>query len=242
LPAAAALFLDFDGTLAPIAPRPQDVCVPAWVRPVLHGLLAELGGAVAIVSGRPVAQLDAFLDPLRLACAGLHGAEWRAASGVLERFHQPPPRGVVDAAAALAARHPGLILETKASGLSLHFRARPELEVACRDALAAALAAAPGGSSDWEWLRGHAVLELKPRAVSKGFAVQRLLATPPFAGRRPVFVGDDLTDEDGIRVAQAAGGFGVRVGPGATQARHRLPSTGAVGDWLAAALRRGAPD
>lgn len=233
LAASVALFLDFDGTLAPLAPRPQDVRVPAWVRPALQALSDRQHGALAIVSGRPIAQLDEFLDPLRLPSAGAHGAELRGVSGRIERQHDDPPSLIVDCAAALAAQHAGLILERKPSGLALHFRARPELEAACRDALSAALAAVPDAGATWEWMRGHLVFELKQRAVSKGLAVRALLSQPPFAGRQPVFVGDDVTDEDGIRAVQAAGGFGVRVGPGASEARYRLADTDAVGAWLA---------
>ena len=237
---SAALLLDFDGTLAPIAPRPQDVRVPRWVLPTLRALADHLHGALAIVSGRPLAQLDAFLDPLRPVAAGAHGAEWRDASGRIELLGAAPPQSLVAAAAALAARHAGLLMEPKRSGLSLHYRARAELEATCSDALAAALVAEPGAATTWEWLHGQFVFELKQRSVSKGTAVQALLGQPAFAGRQPVFVGDDVTDEDGIRVVQAAGGFGVRVGPGATQARYRLADTDAVGAWLQAALRAAA--
>jgi trehalose 6-phosphate phosphatase len=236
---SAALFLDFDGTLAPIAPRPQDVRVPVWVQPSLHALQARFGGALAIVSGRPLAQLDDFLAPLRLPAAGAHGAEWRSASGRISRQLGEPPATVVHAARVLVAAHVGLILEMKPSGFSLHYRARPELEGECQDALHAALAAAPGASAAWQWLHGHCVFELKQRAVSKGTAVRALLAQPPFAGRQPVFVGDDVTDEDGIAAVQAAGGFGVRVGGGASQARYRLADTDAVGAWLTAAAKSG---
>jgi trehalose 6-phosphate phosphatase len=137
-------------------------------------------------------------------------------------------------------QHTGLILEPKESGLSLHYRARPELESTCHDALYAAFAAAPEATA-WEWLHGHFVFELKQRSVSKGHAVERFMGQAPFAGRLPVFVGDDVTDEDGMRAAQALGGYGVRVGPGATQARYRLADTDAVGRWLQAALAHQAP-
>ena len=236
LVSANALFLDFDGTLAPLAPRPQDVQVPTWVRPALALLAQRHDGALAIVSGRPIAQIDAFLAPLRLPAAGAHGAEWRDVAGHLATRHAPPPAAVLERAAALAAEHAGLILEPKSSGLSLHFRARPELEAVCRQALGAALAGVPGGAASWEWLHGHFVFELKQRVVSKGVALGALMARPPFAGRVPVFVGDDVTDEDGIGAAQAVGGFGVRVGPGPTQARFRLADVDAVGRWLRSAV------
>jgi trehalose 6-phosphate phosphatase len=115
---------------------------------------------------------------------------------------------------------------------ALHFRASPELGAMCREQLAQALAEAPGAALEWELLDGHCVCELKQRAVSKGGAVRACLSEAPFADRLPVFVGDDVTDEDGIRAVQAAGGFGIRVGQGDSQARYRLTNTDAVADWL----------
>ena len=163
LSASAALFVDFDGTLVPIAPRPQDVRVPAWVLPALDALAQWLGGAIAIVSGRPIEQLDAFLAPLRLPTAGAHGAEWRGAAGRIERHEAEPPAGVVECAAALAGRHAGLILEPKPSGLSLHYRARPELESTCRDALVAApLDTRRCFSSKTQWPRNHSQVASAP--------------------------------------------------------------------------------
>ena len=213
--------------------------MPAWVLPVLQGLSNRLQGAIALVSGRPLAQLDDFLAPLRLPAAGAHGAEWRSASGRITRLLDDPPPTVVHAARILVAAHAGLILETKPSGFSLHYRARPELEGDCRSVLFAALTALPDASVVWQWLSGHCVFELKQRAVSKGSAVRALLAQPPFLGREPVFVGDDVTDEDGICAVQAAGGFGVRVGGGESQARYRLADTDAVGAWLNATEKTG---
>ena len=184
-------------------------------------------------------QLDEFLAPLRLPAAGAHGAEWRGTAGRIRRQLDEPPPTVVHAARILVAMHAGLILETKPSGFSLHYRARPELEAECRDALFGALAALPDASTVWQWLHGHCVFELKQRSVSKGLAVRALLAQAPFAGRQPVFVGDDVTDEDGIAAVQEAGGFGVRVGGGESGARYRLADTDAVGAWLTAALVAG---
>jgi trehalose 6-phosphate phosphatase len=232
LPARASLFLDFDGTLVQLAPRPQDVAVAAWVVPTLLSLIRKLEGALAIVSGRPLSAIDAFLQPLVLAGAGCHGVERRNASGRIELHEAAPPAGVVSCARALAQRHSGLLLEAKPSGLALHFRASPELGAMCREQLARALAEAPGAALEWELLDGHCVCDLKQRAVSKGGAVRACLSEAPFAGRLPVFVGDDVTDEDGIRAVQAAGGFGIRVGPGDSQARYRLTNTDAVADWL----------
>jgi trehalose 6-phosphate phosphatase len=232
LPPSASLFLDFDGTLVRLAPRPQDVSVADWVVPTLQSLMQKLEGALAVVSGRPLAAIDAFLHPLVLAGAGCHGVERRNIGGRIELHEAAPPASVVSCARALAARHAGLLVESKPSGLALHFRASPELGALCREQLAQALAESLGGATLWELLDGHCVCELKQRAVSKGGAVRACLAEAPFAGRLPVFVGDDVTDEDGIRAVQAAGGFGIRVGPGNSEARYRLTDTDAVADWL----------
>jgi trehalose 6-phosphate phosphatase len=232
LPSCACLFLDFDGTLVTLAPRPQDVSVAAWVVPTLQSLQQQLQGALAIVSGRPLGAIDSFLHPLAPAAAGCHGVERRKVGGHIEMHEAQPPAGVLSRARLLAARHAGLIVESKPSGLALHFRAAPELAVLCREQLAQALTESPGAASAWELLDGHCVCELKQRAVSKGGAVRAYLSEAPFAGRLPVFIGDDVTDEDGIRAAQAAGGFGIRVGPGESQARYRLTDTDAVAEWL----------
>ncbi|MEO6032743.1 MAG: HAD-IIB family hydrolase [Burkholderiaceae bacterium] len=257
----AALFVDFDGTLAPIAARPQDVCVPSWVIPVLGALQRRQDGALALVSGRQLAQIDDFLQPLLLPAAGAHGAERRGTSGRLEVQTAAPPPAAVACARALAKAHRGLLLEPKPGGFALHYRKRPELEALCRAALQAALrdvsieappsprqpvplqsagAAAQNDEltalqRDWELMQGHCVFELKQRRVSKGMALRAFMAEAPFAGRIPVYAGDDVTDEDGIEAAQALGGWGVRVGPGATAARYRLADVDAVGRWLGAA-------
>jgi len=236
---SAALFLDFDGTLVAFAKHPQDVRVDDWVVPTLRGLQRTLEGALAIVSGRPLHSIDAFLAPLVLPAAGAHGAERRDAAGRIERRAAEPPAGIVGCAHELVARHDGLLLEPKPSGFAFHFRLRPELGGMCRETLAAALAREPDAALGWELLEGHCVYELKQRAVSKGHAVEAFLAEPAFAGRMPVFVGDDVTDEDGIRVAQAAGGFGIRVGAGLSQARYRLADIDAVASWLQRAAPAG---
>jgi trehalose 6-phosphate phosphatase len=233
LAADAALFLDFDGTLVPLAPRPQDVHVPARLPELLGVLHATLDGALAVISGRPIADLDGLLSPLRLPAAGLHGAEVRSGSGsMIESRYAVPPASLRGAAHALVDVHPGLLLEEKAAGFALHYRARPELEALCKATLRTALGETGDAATRWQLIDGHAVVELKQRGISKGSALRSLMESVPFSGRRPVYIGDDVTDEDGIAAAQDAGGIGVRVGPAATLALHRLPDSPAVIAWL----------
>lgn len=230
LAANAALFLDFDGTLVPIAPRPQDVRVPVWVVPVLRQLQERLAGALALVSGRPLSALDRLLRPLRLPAAGVHGVERRLSDGRIHVHAATLPSLARMATEVLARRNPSLLVEPKPGALAVHFRARPELEPHCLLLLRAALV----GVEDWEVLRGPCVAEVKPRRVSKGRAVAAFLAEPAFSGHVPVYVGFDGADEDGFAAAQAHGGFGVKVGPGASRAHHRLSDPQAVGHWLRA--------
>jgi trehalose 6-phosphate phosphatase len=229
-----ALFLDFDGTLAPIAPRPQDVQVPSWVVPTLRRLRSPLGNALVVVSGRPLAEIDAFLSPLRLPAVGVHGVERRLADGRIRVHSGAAPEPVATAARALLAAHPALRIEVKPGGLTLHYRQSPELEALCIETVERALDVCP----EWEALRGKCVVEVKQRRVSKGAALRAFLAEPSFARRRPVFVGDDTTDEDGIREAQLAGGIGIKVGDGASAARYRLGDVASVGRWLVASAEQ----
>ena len=232
LPDRAALFLDLDGTLIPLALRPDDVQVPHWLPTRLQSLQAELGGALAIISGRSLQAIDALLDPLILPASGAHGAQRRDASGWIELRQSTPPEQLVCCAVALAKEHGALLLELKPAGFAVHFRMDPSLGELCRNALANALAGAASAAQSWELLDGHCVCELTQRSVSKGSAVTAFLREPEFSGRIPIFLGDDTTDEDGIRAVQSAGGFGIRVGAGATEARYRLPDTDAVARWL----------
>ena len=128
---SCALFLDFDGTMVDIAPQPHAVHVPQPLLGLLQDVRAYLGGAVAVISGRPIAQIDALLDPLRLPVAGVHGAEWRDASGEVHLLNTHPLDHVQEAACLLAARNTGLLVENKRGSVALHYRQRPELEDLC---------------------------------------------------------------------------------------------------------------
>ena len=229
-----ALFLDFDGTLAEIAPHPQAVKVPASVPAQLAALASVLDGALAVISGRPIAELDHFLAPLQLPAAGVHGAERRGADGLWHRLATPALDGVRPPLQALCAAHPGLLLEEKSGAIALHYRQAPLLEGQCLAAMVLALQQLP----DMALMRGKQVIELKPRAAGKDAAVRAFLAEAPFRERQPWFFGDDVTDEMAFEAVQALGGVAVKVGEGSTQARYRVADPAAVQRWMQAALRQ----
>lgn len=229
---SCALFLDFDGTMVDIAPQPQAVHVPEPLIASLRRVHDFLRGAVAVISGRPIAQIDEFLAPLQLAVAGVHGAERRTGIGevILQTTH--PLDHVEQAAQQLAAQHPGLLVEHKRGSLALHYRQAPELEDTCVRTMQRAVEESPGLTL----LRGKMVVEAKPGGASKGRAIEEFLQEPPFAGRTPVFIGDDRTDEVGFSTVQRLGGIGIKVGEGATVAWRRLADPSALRRELEAAM------
>ena len=217
---SCALFLDFDGTLIDLAPQPDAVIVPSGLVATLDALSHYLGGALALISGRPIEQIDAFIKPLHLPVAGVHGTERRRADGDMTLLSTHPLQRVEQAALALAARHPQLRVENKRGSLALHYRQAPELETLCLQAMQAAVEQSPGLTL----LRGKMVVEAKPGGASKGHAIEAFMQEPPFAGRRPVFVGDDFTDEVGFATVQRLQGLGVKVGEGSSVAWQRIAS------------------
>jgi len=229
---SCALFLDFDGTMVDLAPQPNAVHVPQPLITALRALQDYLQGAVAVISGRPIEQLDRFLQPLQLAAAGVHGSERRGADGLVHLLNTHPLDQVEEAACALAAQHPGLLVENKRGSIALHYRQRPELEELCLRAMQDAVNASPGLTL----LRGKMVAEAKPGGASKGRAIEDFLGEPPFAGRTPVFIGDDITDEVGFSTVQRLGGLGIKVGEGASVAWRRLADPAALRQELEAAL------
>lgn len=231
---SSALLLDFDGTLVDIAERPDAIVVPPSLIDTLQALHNMLRGAVAVISGRPIAQIDAFLAPLVLPAAGVHGTERRDAQGVLQTVPIHPLDEVQRTARALAAEHPGLLVEDKRGSVALHYRGAPDLEASCVEAMERAIARSPGLTL----LRGKMVVEAKPAGATKAHAIEAFLREPPFAGRAPLFIGDDRTDEVGFASVQRAGGLGVKVGPGPTAAWQRIESSAAVLASLSACARR----
>jgi trehalose 6-phosphate phosphatase len=226
-----ALFLDVDGTLVDIAEHPLDVRVEPALIEVLARLQRLLRGAVALVSGRSVADLDRLFAPLHLTIAGQHGAELRHASGeiALERPAPAAGRSARAALAELAARHPGLYFEDKGAALAMHFRRVPQLGAMVQRALDEI-----ARRSDGEFLLqdGKMVWELVPHGKNKGDAMAELVGEAPFAGRIPVFIGDDITDERGFAFVQSLRGHTVKVGAGKSAARHRLGGARQVRNWL----------
>jgi trehalose 6-phosphate phosphatase len=235
---AAALFLDVDGTLLEIAPRPDLVLVPERLPALLADLAAVRGGALALVSGRPLGELDRLFPEWRGAAAGLHGSERRRADGSLARTGDAAAAAALDRLraplAAFARGRPGLLLEDKGGTIALHYRALLQAEGEIR-AFAEALCRRAGPAL--RLIAGKMVVEFQPRNASKAAAIAAFMAEPPFAGRRPVFLGDDTTDEDGFAEVNRRGGVSVRVGPpAATAAGYRLASVSAALEWLAGSI------
>ena len=225
-----ALFLDFDGTLVAIAERPDDVRLDLSTRQALMHLDTLLGGAVAIITGREIAAVDRFLDPLRLSIAGVHGLTRRDARG---HTHAPSVDGgfisaIEKALWPLLKKHPALFLEYKYGAVALHYRSHPELEETCLQLMQAAVDELPGV----ELKRGKMVVEAKAVGGNKGAAIADYLNEKPFAGRRAVFAGDDVTDEDAFVLVNARDGVSIKVGPGETKATYRAAGTGEFLAWL----------
>jgi trehalose 6-phosphate phosphatase len=225
-----ALFLDLDGTLAHIESEPGAVGPHPQRNALISQVVERLDGRAAVVSGRSIADLDRILERRITAVAGVHGLERRTAAGV--QAAQPPHPALAEARRAILAfaeADRGLEVEDKRLSVALHYRRAPAAAEAVRD-LAGRLAAATGLVRQ----DGDCVVELRTPGPNKGDALAAFMAEAPFAGATPVFVGDDLTDEDAFRAAVAAGGFGVLVGPQReTWATHRLDGVAQVLDWLA---------
>lgn len=229
-PSRTAFFLDFDGTLAPIAADPESVRVAPQTLAALGGLYRAAGGALAIVSGRSIDQLDRMLHPLRLPAAGVHGLERRGASG--RRVRAPvdaeAERGLALLVGTFVEEKPGLLAEVKPGSVALHYRKRPEMGPDCL-AFAAHLAR---DDRRIRLVEGKMVIEMKLFARDKGDAIADFMAEAPFSGRLPFFAGDDVTDEAGFERVNAMGGVSLKIGPGRTAARHRVPDGAAFAAWL----------
>lgn len=228
----ASLFLDFDGTLVDIAARPDAVIVTDRMRGTLSALEMALPGRVAIVTGRPLAQIASLLDIPNLAMSGSHGAEMLWPDG--DRVDIAPPAWLAATTSRIAAfseERPGVLVEEKPFGVAIHYREAPDEERACLR-----FAESLAFSDDIEMLHGKMVVELRMPGADKGAAVNAFMKRGPMAGTVPLVFGDDVTDEAAFVMARTLGGSGVLVGeerPSA--ARYRLRSVADTLDWLEAA-------
>jgi trehalose 6-phosphate phosphatase len=226
-----AVLLDVDGTILDIAPRPADVRVPERLKPALSQLSTKTGGALALVSGRLVEDLDYLFAPLKLASVGGHGAEIRVAGDELRaRPKNWLDLGLKHRLAEIAASAEGIILEDKVYSLALHYRLAPEHGDEVRAAVQAACASYP--SSAIEALAGKSVIEIKPPNFNKGTGIRELMTHSPFRGRRPVFIGDDVTDEAAFAVLPEFGGMGFSVGRSIPGLAGCFPQPRDVRQWL----------
>lgn len=230
----ASLFLDFDGTLVELASRPDGVEVGEDLLNLLLELQQKLGGRIALLSGRAVDNVGRLLSPIQLAMGGSHGLE-RIVPGRESTIAQRPIGldQVIEALRQLEIDHPGVLVEEKPASVAVHYRRAPGAADSCL-AEAERAAAAIGMTIQ----QGKMVVELKPAGADKGTALRSFMSEKPFAGTRPIFIGDDLTDEHGFVAVRELGGAGVLVGPErATAASYRLEDVQAVRTWLSAACR-----
>lgn len=225
----ASLFLDFDGTLVELAPTPNSIHVDETLRSLLERLGDCMEGRLAIVTGRALQDVRSLLHPVELAVAGSHGLEHAEHGRDPADVERPKTLDrVLDELRLLQAAHPGILVEEKPLGVALHYRQAPHAEEVCRSA-----AEHVAQATDLEVQAGKLVFELKLAGADKGRALHRFMEQPPFAGTRPIFLGDDLTDEHGFRAARDLGGAGVLVGDErATAATYRLPGVSSVKRWL----------
>ena len=233
--AKMALFLDVDGTLLPIRDDPAAVVADSALLALLRQCGDRLDGALALVSGRAITDIDRIFAPEVFPAAGAHGAELRLHDARTASADEAPlPEHALLRLEEFVARHQNLLLEHKRGGASLHYRRAPALESACR-ALVNDILDELGDT--YRLIAGKMVFEIAPRMHNKGAAIEQFLASQPFIGRQPVFIGDDVTDEDGFRVANALDGMSIRVGENAdSAARYTLATVADVIPWLQDAI------
>ena len=236
------LFLDVDGTLIELTDTPFETRASEPLKTLLREVSGRLGGALAVVSGRSIEYLDALFAPLRLPCAGLHGVERRSASGLRSGSSSTvssldPVRGAL---INLVRTHAGTLLEDKGRTIAVHFRLAPQFAAVVREKVPEIIASL---GSDYHAQFGNMMVEIKPRGFDKGGAVREFMQEPPFLGRTPVYVGDDLTDLDGFEAVVAHAGISIAVGD-RVHGQYHLADPTAVRAWLrtVAGLRDSSPE
>ena len=229
--AQVAILLDVDGTIFDIAATPQSVVVPASLVRTLGELHARTNGALALISGRLIENLDDLFVPLKLPCVGRHGVELRISGSAPKhrRYAELSPLLRKQVTVAVTV-DPRVIVEDKGSSLAVHYRLTPEQGPLIKSKIAAILDHAP--DEKLEMLCGNAVIEIKPSSFNKGVAVCELMKSPPFAQRTPLFIGDDVTDESVFAVLPALGGFGYSVGREVAGVEGTFGGPQDVRDWL----------
>ncbi|MEM9751299.1 MAG: trehalose-phosphatase [Pseudomonadota bacterium] len=225
--ASNALFLDFDGTLAPLQDAPAGVFLSERASAAIAAANAALRGALAIVSGRDLRDL-ATRTPGDVWRAGGHGLEICPPFATPAAAPPGPPSALEAAVEAAVAAAPGTVLERKGPILAIHYRSAPAAEATVTNAVKDAVS----GHSNYVMQIGKMVVEAKPADAHKGTALKWLMGQGAFAGRKPIMVGDDVTDEDAFAAAIEMGGFAIKVGEGASAAQHRLSGPDALADWI----------
>jgi trehalose 6-phosphate phosphatase len=224
------LFLDVDGTLIELTDTPSQTAGDPEIKSLLSDVAERLGGALALISGRKIETLDQLFAPLKLPAAGLHGVERRKADGAIQgaSFIDSQLERARDALKALVEAHPGTLFEDKERTIAVHFRLAPQFADAIREAV---IDIAKPLGPNYHIQGGKMLYEIKPRGFSKATAIQAFMKESPFRGRRPVFIGDDLTDQDGFGMVETHGGLSIAVGDH-VQAQYYLPDVPAVRGWL----------
>ncbi|MBI4289965.1 MAG: trehalose-phosphatase [Betaproteobacteria bacterium] len=230
-----AYFFDLDGTLVEIADSPEGVSIDFDLRRLIERLYRSTGGAVALISGRSIEDIDRLFPEMHPPVAGQHGIERRDHRGQIFRHAFPSVQldRLRDRIAKAIAPHSRLLLEDKGLSLALHYRRAPRLGGFVHRLMRTLQVQA---GPEYCLQSGKRVVEVKPAGSNKGYAIGEFMREPPFRGRTPVFVGDDITDEYGFETVNRLGGHSVKVGPGPTSARWRLPSVQAVRQWLEQSL------
>lgn len=221
-----AIFADFDGTLVDIAETPDAVIIASTLPGQLADLYDALDGALALITGRTISHIDGFLPHQSFSISGSHGAEQRH-GGVLrspDPAHLGDAEKIGTALRGVLGKEPGILIEQKPTGVAVHYRAAPEKMALVQQTVTDVLEA----YENFHAIDGKKVVEARPRGTDKGEAIRALMSTPPFAGRTPIFLGDDVTDEDGFAAASDLGGFGIKIGSGESLARFRLPDISQV--------------
>jgi trehalose 6-phosphate phosphatase len=223
-----AIFLDLDGTIVELVEHPDAVRVEASTLRSLELLRDKTGGALAVISGREIASIDLLLRPLILPVAGVHGLQRRDAAGIVHQHETSDIRPVTFVLEKIIGEESGVVIEQKPGAVALHYRLRPDLERRCCEIVEAVVGRRP----DLRLVHGKMVFEILQKGADKGSVIEAFLSEPPFLGRKPIFAGDDVTDEAGFSSVNALDGISIKIGADKTAARCRARDVGELHDWL----------